>query len=85
MKIIFNKGTLLSSDISEIYRKIAGFDLSYSIIVITPDNVLEIYTPSRIMFKLKRAFNKNIEHIKLGLYTIYDIDVDNLNKYIIEI
>jgi hypothetical protein len=85
-KIIVNKGNLPSSDISDIYKKIDTIDIHNALIVVTHMNILEIYTSSRIKFKLKRVFkNKIIEHTRLGLYTVYDIDVDNYNKYIIEI
>ncbi len=85
-KIVVNKGNLPSSDISDIYKKIDMIDIHNAIIVVTHENVLEIYTSSRIKFKLKRVFkNKIIEHARLGLCTAYDIDVDYYNKYVIEI
>ncbi len=83
--IAINKST--DSDISTIIEKIkADISISFILIILRDNNILEIYTPSRIKFKLKRIFkNKIIEHTRLGLYTVYDIDVDNYNKYIIEI
>ncbi len=82
--IINNIAKYTIAELENIYETIENLGLGYFLIVINQDGEIEVFTEKRILFKLKRIFNCEILHTKLGLCTAYNVDVDNLNHYIIK-
>lgn len=82
--IINNIAKYTTEELENIYNSVKNLGLDYFLLVINHDGEIEVFTENRILFKLKRIFKCEILHTKLGLCTIHNVDVDNLNRYIIK-